>query len=205
MYVGHILESKPLPMAQFDTMNVVKVARKHLESIREPRRRQILENFIEHAAAEARGDYEALMASCSRNQQQYAIYGSDFGAPQSYAELEVHYRGLIQANLYLIHFDVEKLVVGDDVVFLEGIVHQVYPGNLIKPLFGVDVRDEASVYQLTKRTALTFVFDKDGLGAGEHAYADGPATAADFVEIAPNDVPAAFYENPFESDAGDAR
>lgn len=196
MYIGRILEKKPIAMKDFDPMAVAKVARRHLETIREPRRRQILENFIEHAEAEGRGDYEALMASCSRKRQQYATHGSAFPAPQSYAELEEHYRNLIAMNLYLIHFEVEKLVVGEDVVFVEGLVHQLYPGQLIEPLFGLEVEDSKAVYQLTKRTALSFVFDEEGKGAGEHAYADGPTTLDDLVKVPIEEVPRAFFKNP---------
>jgi hypothetical protein len=112
MYIGRILESKPIAMKDFDPLAVAKLARRHLETIEEPRRRQILENFIEHAETEATGDFDALMASCSKKEQHYATYGSRFGAPQSYEELEKHYRGLIESNIYLIHFEAEKLVVG---------------------------------------------------------------------------------------------
>jgi hypothetical protein len=196
MYVGHILESKPISMKDFDPSNVVKIARRHLETIKEPRRRQILENFIEHAEAEGSGDYDALMASCSRKEQVYAMFGSDFPAPQSYEELENHYRGLIASNVYLIHFEVEKLIVGDDALFLEGIVHQLYPGTLLGPLYGIEVAHESAVYQLTKRTGVTFVFDEEGKGAGEQAWSDGAATAADLVKLAPEEVPEAFHHNP---------
>jgi hypothetical protein len=186
-------------MEQFDPMALPKLARRHLETIREPRRRQILENFIEHAEAEATGDYEALMASCSKKRQQYAVYGAEFAQPQSYPELEQHYRGLIEANLYLIHFETEKLVVGDDVIFIEGIVHQLYPGSLIEPLYGIEIGEPDAVYQLTKRTALTFVFDEDGKGAGEHAYSVGPTVADDLSVVPTDQVPAAFYRNPLTS------
>ncbi|MDG2304557.1 MAG: hypothetical protein P8R42_07840 [Candidatus Binatia bacterium] len=196
MYVGKILENKPIPMSEFDTMAVAKVARRHLESIHEPRRRQVLQNFIAHAEAEAAGNYDALMESCSRKKQEYAAYGSTFGAPQSYEELEVHYRGLIDANIYLIHFECEKLIVGDDALLIEGLVHQLYPGNLVKPILGIDVDDEAAVYQLTKRTAVLFTFDEDGLGAGEQAYSEGPTTAADLMAVAADEVPAAFHAPP---------
>lgn len=196
MYVGRILETAPLPMDRFDPMNVANVAKQHLESIQEPRRRQVLQNFIDHAAAEATGDYDALMASCSRKKQEYATFGSSFGAPQSYEELEVHYRGLIESNIYLIHLEVEKLIVDDDALLVEGIVHQLYPGALIKPIYGIEVEDESAVYQLTKRTAVTFVFDEDGLGAGEQAYSEGPTTAADLTRLEPDEVPAQFYANP---------
>jgi hypothetical protein len=190
MYIGHVLEKRPIAMKDFDTLAVAKVARRQLESIREPRRRLILENFIEHAEAEGRGDYDALMASCSRKQQVYATHGSDFPAPQSYEELERHYFGLIAMNLFVIHFEVEKLV------FVEGIVHQLYPGHLVEPFFGVKVEDPARVQQLTKRTALSFVFDADGKGAGEHAFSDGPTVAADFTPVADDEVPAIFHAHP---------
>ncbi len=196
MYIGHTLENKPIDMARFDPMNVVEVAERHLETLEEPRRRQILQNFIDHARAEASGDYETLMATCSKKRQHYATYGARFGAPQSYEELETHYRGLIESNIYLIHFEVEKLVVGTDVVFVEGLVHQLYPGQLLEPIFGIEVDDPEAVYQATKRTCLSFVFDEDGLGAGEHAYSEGPLTEDDLVKLAPEEVPAAFHENP---------
>ena len=83
-----------------------------------------------------------------------------------------------------------------NVLFLEGIVHQLYPGNLLKPIFGFEVDDAAAVYQLTKRTALTFVFDEDGLGAGEQAYSAGPTTIDDVVKVAASEVPEAFHHNP---------
>ena len=196
MYVGRILEKKPIAMKDFDPQAVAEVARRHLETIREPRRRRILQNFIEHAEAEARGDYDALMKSCSRERQVYATHGSSFPAPQSYAELEQHYWQLIAMNLYWIHFEVEKLAVDDDVVFVEGLVHQLYPGALIEPLFGFAPEDTSAVYQLTKRTALSFVFDEAGLGAGEHAWSDGPTTRDDLVRVAPEELPPGFHENP---------
>lgn len=196
MYVGHILENKPIDMKQFDTEAVAKVARLHLETIQEPRRRQVLQNFIDHAQAEASGDYEGLMATCSRKEQTYATYGSDFGSPQSYAELETHYHGLIQANIYVIHFEVEKLVVDDDALAVEGLVHQLYPGELLEPIFGIEVDEKEAVYQATKRTCVFFIFDEEGMGCGEHAYSDGPLTADDVVKLAPDEVPEIFYKNP---------
>jgi len=96
----------------------------------------------------------------------------------------------------VIHFEVEKLVVGDDVVFVEGLVHQLYPGHLVEPFFGVKPEDPARVQQLTKRTALSFVFDADGKGAGEHAWSDGPTVAADFTPVPDDEVPAIFHANP---------
>jgi hypothetical protein len=200
MYIGRTLPEAPVDMRAFDPLAVVKVATAHLATLSDPRQRAILENFIEHATAEATGDYPRLMASCSRKRQSYTAWGAgaDYAAhlPQDYAALERHYHGLIEANLYLIHFEVEKLCVGRDTLFVEGIVHQLYPGALVEPIFGFAVADPAGVYQLSKRTALSFVFDEDGLGCGEHAYSDGPTTPANLVPVPREQVPAAFWNNP---------
>ena len=136
-----------------------------------------------------------LMATCSQKEQTYAIYGSRFGAPQSYAELEKHYAGLIQSNIYVIHFEVEKLVVGDDALVVEGLVHQLYPGELLEPLFGIVVDEKEAVYQATKRTCVFFVFDEEGMGSGEHAYSDGALTKDDVVKVPPEEVPEIFRRN----------
>jgi len=200
MYAGQVLAERPLDMRRFDPLNVARVAEAHLATLDDPRQRQILQNFIEHAAAEATGDYARLMGSCSRRRQSYTAWGAGPGfaahLPQSYEELEKHYHGLIAANIYLIHVEVEKLCIGRDTLALDGIVHQLYPGALIEPLFGFAPDDPASVYQLSKRTCIWFVFDEDGKGCGEHAYSNGPTTPADLVPVAPELVPAAFYRNP---------
>jgi hypothetical protein len=196
MFIGRVLEKRPIAMKDFDPMAVVKVARAELEKIREPHRRRILENFIEHAEAEASGDYEALMASCSRKGQSYATHGSEFPAPQSHEELAKHYYNLIAMNIHWIHFETEKLVVGDDAVVIEGLVHQLYPGQLIEAIYGFGVDDPDAVYLATKRALVTFVFDADGKGAGEHAWSDGPLTSADLTKVAPEDLPAGFHDNP---------
>lgn len=96
MYIGKLLEEKALDMRHFNPNNVVEVAESCRAEMKSSRQRQILENFIEHARAEAHGDYDALMASCSRKRQSYTAYGAgeDYQAslPQSWDELVHHYR-----------------------------------------------------------------------------------------------------------------
>jgi hypothetical protein len=54
-------------------------------------------------------------------------------------------------------------------MFIDGVIHQLYPGSLLvkngMPL------DPKRVYQMSARVAVVFIFDEDGLGAGEHGYA----------------------------------
>ena len=57
MYVGHEIEAGPIDMARFDVTAAARAANEHLKTISEPRRRQILINFRDHALAEALGDF----------------------------------------------------------------------------------------------------------------------------------------------------
>ncbi len=74
MYTG-FLEERHIEMEDFDNLSISHTARAELEKIKEPHRRRILENFIEHAEAETTGNYEALIESCSAKTQTYAVYG----------------------------------------------------------------------------------------------------------------------------------
>jgi hypothetical protein len=203
MYFGEMLEEKPLDMRQFDPMSIVKEAQEYLRTLTDERQRLVTQNFIDHARAEATGDYDALMATCSTRRQSYTAWGAgaDYSAhlPQDYQSLAQHYQGLIAANIYLIHLEVEKLFAGQDELVVEGIVHQLHSGEMLAAVHGIDMEDPQGVYQLTKRTCIFFVFDEDGLGAGEHAYSNGPATR-DSVEKVPTElVPPAFWHNPLTS------
>ena len=64
----HEVQPKAAPMvdfSQFDPTAAARLANAELARITDPRRRQILINFRDHALAECMGDYDALMATCS--------------------------------------------------------------------------------------------------------------------------------------------
>lgn len=181
-------DEKPIYMCDFDNTHHLKRMREELGRITEPRRRQILINMIEHAEAEGQGFYDDLMATCSRKQQSYFYWGS--GArdassylPQSYVELEHYYKNLMDSKTWMLHYELDKIVVGDDAILVDGVLHQLYPTALIEPLFGISVNPEYRAYQMTKRLATSFLFDEDGKGCGEHAYNNGPIVANDFTPV----------------------
>ena len=201
MYIGKKIESGPIDMAAFDPAHAARVANEHLQSISEPRRRQILINFRDHALAEAVGDHAALMATCSQESQRYEAYGADpdFQAlqPTDYASLFDYYKMLIDTNMYLIHSEVEKLIVGTDCLLAELMVHQIFSGEQAIDFFGIQEADRSTVYQGHTRTAVIFTFDEKGLGNGEQAYAgDGAICMARMTALSDNEVPAQFYSGP---------
>lgn len=201
MYIDRKLESAPMDMSKFNPANAALVANEYLKSITDPRRRQILINFRDHALAECTGDHEALMATCSKKSQRYEAYssGDDFSSmqPQSYEALWDYYKSLIDLNMYLIHSEPEKIVVGDDEVVVEIMVHMVLSGQQAIEFFGVSEADPEVIYQAHNRTLVTFVYDEDGLGCGEHAFAgDGGMSIDLMTPIEPELVPEQFHTGP---------
>tara|TARA_B110000444_G_C18839572_1_gene598035 strand:- start:2596 stop:3213 length:618 start_codon:yes stop_codon:yes gene_type:complete len=195
MYIGCRLEEKAISMSNWNQMNVADRATELLIKVKEPRRRQILENFIEHATAECVGDYKRLMASCSKKRQRYEVYGRDIDRstlPQSYKALEKHYHKLIEQNLYNIHTELESLSVGEDSLVLDTITHQLLSGANVLRILGIDMKDSLGVYMVSRRLCIIFIFDEDGLGCGEHAYCCGPATKKHLTKLSPEQVPESF-------------
>lgn len=197
MIAREMAESKPLDMRLFNSRAGYEFAVPLLGTFDSARRNAIYQNYVDHVETESRGDYAGLMATCSKKRQSYASYfspaGPMTGQPQSYAELEKFYHELVAGNTYLIHREVDKLIVGDDALLVDGVIHQLYPGSLLAAR-GMKL-DPKRVHQLTARVAVVFLFDEDGLGAGEHAYA--PAIDERFyTPVEPELVPDAFWNNP---------
>lgn len=204
----HEVNPKAAPMAdfsQFDPTAAARLANAELAGISDPRRRQILINFRDHALAECMGDYDALMATCSRKRQNYVVHSAssnDFSAhqPQSYEELLPHYKALIDLNMYVIHTDIKKLTVGDDELFIDVSHHQILPGDIAVNLYGIAEADPEATYEMFARLWIVFVFDEDGLGCGEHAFS-GTTTIDNLRRLAPDEIPAEFSRGPTTVDA----
>lgn len=203
MYIGKTIPQRPIPFEEFNPDFVADYVRENVLPTLEGRRKQICQNFIEHATAECNGDFEPLMASCSRKSQDYRRWGvgidgkRDGEQPSSYEELEVFYGSLVAFNLYVIHFELEKFIVGEDALAMEGNVHQMYPASMLPVAFGITPEDDSedAVYMLTLRISLFFIFDEDGLGSGEQSYTNGEPTAENFVKVPHEFVPQRFWDN----------
>jgi hypothetical protein len=197
MYLQETIPARPIPMRDFDSHIQVKVMRKVLESITDPRRRQILAKTIEHADAEGNGRYLGLIGTCSKKHQSYLYWGSGNSSsapktPQNYPDLEVYYKDMIDSKAWMIHHELDKVIVGDDEVVMDGVLHQLFPTALAELLFQFKPDKSYRAYQLTKRLIITFIFDADGLSCGEHSYSDGPITATDLTPVEDQYLPDLF-------------
>ncbi len=200
MWVGRILEEKHIDMKDFNPSAIADTAREVLKTIKEPQRRAILQNFIEHAEAECTGNYDALIASCSSKSQNYAVYGAAEPIkemqPKTVQEMKDFYRVFVESNTHMIHGEIEKLIVGDTELYVEIMLHQLYPGEMLPLAFGTEFGEEGEVYQLTQRVATIFCFDDENKGCAEHSFTDGPTQPEWLRKEDPRTVPEAFWNNP---------
>ena len=197
MYTNEIIDEQPLDMALFNSSASKETATRVLATIEEPRRRQIMKNYIDHACYEGAGELDKLMSLCSKQRQQYLKIGDinpTEGLPQNYQELEKYYYELVCSNIYILHREIDKLIVGENVLLTDGVIHTLYPGTYLQDKMNVPRIERAAVYQLTKRVPVVFLFDEEGLSIGEHIYIMPPAPQLTVVDI--DLVPSKFWDNP---------
>jgi len=190
----------PIDMAKFEPTRAARVANEHLKTITDPRRRKLLINFRDHALAECMGDYDALMATCSQKRQSYVVHSptsNEFSQhqPQSYEELLPHYKALIDLNMYVIHTEIKKLTVGDDELFIDVSHHQIIPGEMAVNVYSIPEADPNAVYEMYARLWVVFIFDEDGMGAGEHAYS-GVTSIDNLRRLEDHEIPAQYKSSP---------
>lgn len=201
MYIGKTLPERPIPFEDFDPDFLANWLQNEIIPNLSGRQKQICQNFADHALAECQGDYEALMATCSKKRQDYRRWGKgddgkmDGIQPSSYEELQGFYYGLIASTVFVIHLEPEKLIVGDDELVIEGNVHQMYPAEIMPIAFDIEPDDPDAVYMLTIRMALFFIFDEDGMGCGEQSYTNGDPRPESFVKVPKEHVPQRFWDN----------
>ena len=150
------------------------MAEKLLAEERDPRRRRNLASFVAHAKAEAKPDFEALMATVAPDAS-YTSYAPGAGAessPTGKDGVAAYYRAIVAAGCNHIEHDIERMAVGDDVITTEGDMKMAYPGVVLKGM-GIDVPDEHALYLYETRLIIVWEFDEDGLVTCEDSYTGG--------------------------------
>lgn len=154
-----------------------------------PRHRAMLENFREHAMAEVSGvDVETIMRT-QVAEPQYHFWGMGNGdhGPKGGAAVRAHYQRLIDLGFYRLQHDLERIVVDDNHIFLDGELHMVWSGRALRSV-GVEVDDPAADYLYSYRAANVFSYDDEGNCIGEDAYSDGAPRLDRVRKLSPEEV-----------------
>lgn len=144
-----------------------------LESETDPIRRRNLETIIAHAKAEAKPDFEALMATVALDAS-YTSYteGGEGNSPTGKDGVAAYYQGIVGSGCNHIEHAIERMAVGRDVITTEGDMKMAYPGKVLADM-GIPVPDEDAHYLYLSRLMIVWGFDEDGLVTCEDSYAAG--------------------------------
>jgi len=146
-----------------------------LETETDPIRRRNLETIIAHVKAEAKPDFEALMATGAPNAKDTSYAGGgDENSPSGKEGVAAYYSGIVGSGCNHIEHAVDRMAVGEDVITTEGDMKMAYPGAVLKAM-GIDVPDENGHYLYLSRLMIVWGFDDEGRVTCEDSY-----SAADF-------------------------
>ncbi len=180
-----------LPIDQYKMIRTIDAK---LAEITDPRRRQILECFRQHAFCEVTANLEDLMATTSSKAHYHSYIDNVCYETVGYDEVRAYYAGLFATATNILEYDIEKLVVGKDIIASEGIIRQIYPGTAMIS-FGFDPDEDLndpdianSFYMLTTRLTMFYPFNEEGQMMAEDSYVDGPMTLEKFRKLTPEEV-----------------
>lgn len=150
------------------------LAEQRLATEKDAKRRRNLETLIAHSKAEARPDFEALMATVAPNASytSYAAGSGEENSPTGKEGVAAYYRGIVGSGCNHIEHAVERICVGEDIITTEGDMKMAYPGGVLQAM-GIDVPDEKALYLYLSRLMIVWEFDADGLVTCEDSYSGG--------------------------------
>ena len=140
----------------------------------DPIRRRNLETIIAHAKAEAKPDFEALMATVAPDASytSYTEGAADENSPTGKDGVAAYYQGIVGSGCNHIEHAVDRMAVGRDVITTEGDMKMAYPGKVLAAM-GIPVPDEDAHYLYLSRLMIVWGFDEEGRVTCEDSYAAG--------------------------------
>lgn len=140
----------------------------------DPRRQTCLETIIAHAKAEAKPDFDALMATVAPNAK-YTSYAPGAGSensPTGKDGVAQYYQGIVGSGCNQIEHAVDRMAVGQDTITTEGDMKMAFPGVVLSGM-GIEVPNPESLYLYLNRLIIVWDFDDEGRVLCEDSYSGG--------------------------------
>jgi hypothetical protein len=163
-----------------DPARLLDAVRRRLADEADPRHAAMLRTYLHHLEAEFRGDVDEAMhtlVALPRFRFWCGFRNPDAPLVLARATIRENYTRAFAGGFPPVHIDVERFIVSEDGLVLQGEQHAIVPGAQLAAL-ALDVSSEADHYCVT-RFALLVEF-RDGLMVGEDHYWPLPHT---IVEI----------------------
>ena len=128
-------------------------------------------------------------------QYKFWVEASGFGGgPRGLAAVRSHYEQLFEEGRSVCEYDIDRIVVDDDVIVTEGWFDQLFPGRVLRKR-GVVVDDPDAVYNHRMRLLLLWPFDQEARLIGEDSYANGAMYLPENIrKLSANEVPPVYYD-----------
>ena len=154
---------------------------RRMESEKDPRRRQLLQQVRDHMQTEISGQLEPLMETLI-DEPQYHFRGLGFDmGPKGQEKVYAFYRDMIAGGGNRFQFDIRRIVVDEDSVVTEGYMRSVTTGADLIASGSEEVNGEAvdpsARYLGESRILTVWPADEDGRLVGEDIWFGSPPNA----------------------------
>ncbi|MBY0401193.1 nuclear transport factor 2 family protein [Myxococcota bacterium] len=181
---------------KLDPTKGYRAVEERLDRTKDPRRRAVLACLRDHLLAEATGNFELLLSTLAPDPHyHFWVDGSGFGeGPRGLAAVRSHYEQLFEEGRSVCEYDIDRIVVDDDVVVTEGFFDQLFPGRILRKR-GAVIDDPEAVYSHRMRLLLIWPFDTNARLIGEDSYANGAMYQAENIrKLSAAEIPAVYFE-----------
>lgn len=143
-----------------------------LEKTESPRQRALLEVSIKHIQAEADCDLDTIFSTISEQADwRFWVDGRDLGPKGKDAVVASYIDAFRTVNRGVNEFDIERIILDDDTLALEGIYRVLQPGFVTK-VRGFNIEDDSldTTYLVEIRVVIISSLADDGLLGEETMY-----------------------------------
>jgi hypothetical protein len=169
--------------------------RERLAKTESPRQRKLLEVSIKHIQAEAEVDLDTVFETISKDAHwHFWVDGRDLGPKGKEAVCASYVDAGHTVNRMVNEFDIERIILDEDTLVLEGVYHVLQPGFVTKSRgFLIDDDSLDSAYLVDIRVVILSALGSDGLLGEETMYYT--FNPADVRKISEDELPERYKQN----------
>ncbi|ONH59105.1 hypothetical protein CcI49_18350 [Frankia sp. CcI49] len=160
-----------------------------IEVTGDERHRANLAVVREHMVGEIAEDIDALLRTLSPDPVYHTWGAAPELSPQGTERVRRFYEERAAAGHLYFQYDIEHLVVTDDIVVTDGVMTSLVPA---RGMLQYGIPDDDTVYKLVVRMAIFWPIDPDGLVIGEESH----SSLLSFDAVDPADLPTDFPSQP---------
>jgi hypothetical protein len=178
-----------------DTGKMLRFMDAKIAATSSPRHRRNLETVREHMYYEKLLDPDGVMATLSpKANYKLWVDGVDKG-PKGIDGIRSWYvdQNIRRQRTFVIEYDLERVVVDDDVVVTEGQMNVIVDGQYARNIYG-RACDPEDIFLQSFRQVVFWPVDQDSKLLGEDFYTNGAANDGAWRKLAPEEIPQDWYD-----------